>query len=466
MSIEYHDETNKKIEEHIADIVAGTPEYVQAFCRFIQGRSRQPRTRLAYMSDVILFLTYECGELGIKDADINQIDEDVLRGLTVSDIEEYRDKHLRGKINLKASSIKRKLSALSLFFRFLSSRGYIEKNPMELFDHPKLNDHPIIRLEPEECRQLLSGVLANDKYLIESYEYLDNKYKDLDTVIRACGFKCADIRAYADKNRITPLEALNGQIRGDVKRVYDVVDIPEDVRFTREKLVLRNYAIIRLFLGSGLRVSELVGLDLNDINWKRGSLSIVKKGGGENEVYFSDSVADDLKMYIDGPGVDYSCLDKYDNRSEILEFCASHVSSPDLAKAAEEKGFPAEMLPDIKTVILQMLRQGRDGLHPKRNCDAVFVSTRGTRMSVASVEKMIKEMARTYLPDCKYKDKLSCHKLRATCATRILLQSNGALKLVSEQLGHKGVNTASRFYAELKKSEVKAQIQKLSVDEW
>ncbi len=110
-------------------------------------------------------------------------------------------------------------------------------------------------------------------------------------------------------------------------------------------------------------------------------------------------------------------------------------------------------------------RQGREGLNPKKNCHAVFVSSRGTRMSVRMVEIMIKEMVKTYLPDYPDKDIFSPHKLRATCATRILSQT-GDIQLAATQLNHKSTFVTSKYYAELPKEQQKQKFSKLEIDKW
>ena len=86
-------------------------------------------------------------------------------------------------------------------------------------------------------------------------------------------------------------------------------------------------------------------------------------------------------------------------------------------------------------------------------------------MSVRSVELMIKEMAQTYLPDYDDKDIFSPHKLRATCATRILSQT-GDIQLASTQLNHKGIAVTAAFYAELQKEKQKDKIKSLSMNDW
>ena len=67
------------------------------------------------------------------------------------------------------------------------------------------------------------------------------------------------------------------------------------------KTKIRDIAIITLFLGTGIRVSECVGLDITDINFRENSIRIVRKGGNESILYFGDEVEKALLDYIEGP---------------------------------------------------------------------------------------------------------------------------------------------------------------------
>ena len=376
MSIEYKEESRYKTEKKTKALLIAAPPYVAAFHAHMQGGRREALTIHAYIRDVLEFLSYEKEMLAgrYQDTPLSALPLTLFDQLTPRDLEEYRDylRHVRMVAN---SSAKRKLSALSVFFRYLLSEGDIEKNPMAEFDYPLENRHRIIHLDSDLSQRLLAGVLANDKYLLVSGEGTD--------------------------------------------QTWSVIEIPEDIRCRREPLVLRNYAILRLFLGSGLRVSELVGLDLSDIHFSRSSVTIIQKGGDETEVFFNETVADALRAYI-------------------------YAQAPPGSSKS---------------------RTGRAALGPKKGCEAVFITTRGNRMSVRAVELMVKEMAQTYLPDYDDKDIFSPHKLRATCATRILAQT-GNVALASRQLNHKGVAVTAAFYAELQKENQKAQIQKLDVDQW
>ena len=426
MSTEYKEETRRKTEKRCEDLLQDAPLYVKAFYNHMNGGHREALTLYAYIQDVLELLKYEKEMLVTKygETELKDMPVEIFSELTTQDMEEYRD-YLRKIRLISNTSSKRKLSGISVFYKFLNTQGYTERNPMVDFDYPAVNKHRIIRLDAELSNQLLSGVMANDKYLLESGEGLDRK--------------------------------------------SEIIDMPEDIRMRRERLVMRNYAIIRLFLGAGLRVSELVGLDLKDINFRNSSVTIVAKGGDETEVYFNESVADALRAYLYGTEIPTTLLSDYpDNEiQEMVKFCRKNAFSPAFSALAKEAYGEANagLIHNLELVAAAMRRHGRAGLNPKKGCDAVFITTRGQRMTVRAVELMIKEMARTYLPDYDDKDLFTPHKLRATCATRILTQT-GNVALASQQLNHKGVAVTAAFYAELQKENQKAQIQKLDVDEW
>ncbi len=145
-------------------------------------------------------------------------------------------------------------------------------------------------------------------------------------------------------------------------------------------------AILSLFLGTGIRVSELVGLDLEDVDFSTNSFLITRKGGSKAILYFSDEVSEPLKAYIK-------------LRNEL-------TPSPD-----------------------------GEG--------ALFLSLQNKRISVRAVEIMVKKYATAAAP---LKKRLSPHKLRSTFGTN-LYHETGDIYLVADVLGHKDVNTTKRHYA-------------------
>ena len=144
-------------------------------------------------------------------------------------------------------------------------------------------------------------------------------------------------------------------------------------------------ALLTLLLGTGIRVSECVGLNIQDIDFKNGGIRIHRKGGKEVTVYF-------------GTEVEYALLDYLEQRKSIVP----------------ESG----------------------------NEDALFLSLQNKRISVRSVENLVKKYARTVTP----LKKITPHKLRSTYGTN-LYRETGDIYLVADVLGHSDVNTTKKHYA-------------------
>lgn len=419
MSREYRQVLEQNYEATIETLLSTAPSYVREFYNHMHHGSREITTQLSYIRDVIDFLSYEKSVLPeMQNKALLDFPEDILSSFTLQDINEYRN-YLFNERKLTNPSAKKKLAALSAFFKYLCLNETITVNPMTNFEYPVINKKRIVKLDAELSQRLLNGILENNKYLATS-EY--------------------------------------GEF---------IVDIPPEVWIKRERAVLRNYAITYLFLGAGLRISELVGLDLSDISFRNNSVNVILKGGDETQVYFSDEVADALRLYVNGPPLPPALAAEYSPVSETADWAKAHICDPNLNSSILKK-FPkasAKEIKNIKDLVSHYRRQGRNGYNPKKNCNAVFLSNRGTRITVRMVELMLKEMVKTYLPDYDDKDIFSPHKLRATCATRILSQT-GDIELASTQLNHKGVAVTAAFYAELQKEKRKDKIKNLDVNDW
>ena len=66
-----------------------------------------------------------------------------------------------------------------------------------------------------------------------------------------------------------------------------------------EKTKERDLAIVTLLLGTGIRVSECVGLDIEDVDFKNNGIKVTRKGGNEMVVYFGPEVEKALKAYLE-----------------------------------------------------------------------------------------------------------------------------------------------------------------------
>ena len=147
---------------------------------------------------------------------------------------------------------------------------------------------------------------------------------------------------------------------------------------------IRDTAIMTLLLGTGLRVSECVGLNIDDVDFKINGLNITRKGGNQVILYFSDEVKVALFDWIE-----VRSMNKY----------------------LEEE-------------------------------PALFTSLQNRRISTRAVEKLVKKYAGIVTP-LKH---ITPHKLRSTYGTR-LYQETGDIYVVADVLGHKDVNTTKKHYA-------------------
>ena len=153
-----------------------------------------------------------------------------------------------------------------------------------------------------------------------------------------------------------------------------------------EKTKERDLAIITLLLGTGIRVSELVGLNIDDVDFRNNGLHLIRKGRKEMTVYFGNEVADALEQYIEG------------SRKLIIP------------------------------------KEGHE--------DALFYSMQRRRIGVQAVQNLVKKYAKEVTP----LKKITPHKLRSTYGTA-LYQETDDIYLVAEVLGHSDVNTTRKHYA-------------------
>ncbi|MFC2282910.1 MAG: tyrosine-type recombinase/integrase, partial [Lachnoanaerobaculum saburreum] len=181
-------------------------------------------------------------------------------------------------------------------------------------------------------------------------------------------------------------------IRLDIDEVAMMIDeaekgegLSDRQKAYHEKTKVRDVALLSLLLGTGIRVSECVGLDISDVDFKNNGILIHRKGGKEVTIYFSDEVREALQNYLD-------------ERVLILE------------------------------------ESGHEG--------AFFLSMQNKRMSVRSVENLVKKYARIISP----LKKITPHKLRSTYGTN-LYKETGDIYLVADVLGHSDVNTTKKHYA-------------------
>lgn len=320
---------HKQIELYYTDksnsLLKTMPDFVKIYIRAIHNRT-SPRTRYEYLKDIQTFLDYT------KDClNISSITIDTLKSFRKIDFEEYfeylehYEKNGREYTNSR-TSIKRKISSLRKFFGYLFESELLPSDEIRKIEMPKLHKKEIIRLDESEATDFINAIENGTQMTKKEMDY----YKIQST---------------------------------------------------------RDMAIAYLLLSSGLRVSECAELDIDDIDMNKSCVHIVRKGGDEATVYFSDEAASYLADYIEW-------------------------------------------------------RTNLKGLD--ENEKALFLSSRKQRLSVRSIEVLIKKYAKRSVP-LKH---ITPHKLRATFATN-LYNETGDIYLVAETLGHKDVTTTKEHYANL-----------------
>ncbi len=329
-TLSYHEQEDKRIYKKMHEFADELPPFCRTFFTGIEPRT-QARTRLAYAYDLSIFFSYLKHENPLyKDYELRDFTLDDVSNVSVHDLEEYME-YLKyrpddedGEIANKENGIKRKISSLKSFYRYLYENEMIEKNPAALVKLPKIHSKDIIRLDYNEVARLLDEA--------DTGEQLTKQQK-----------------AFHEKTR------------------------------------KRDLAILSLLLGTGMRISECIGIDLKDIDLEETAVRIHRKGGKEETVYFSDEVADVLQQYIE------------ERKTALPE--AGHEQ-------------------------------------------ALFLSLQNKRMSVRSAELMVKKYAQIVTP-LKH---ITPHKLRSTYGTH-LYQETGDIYLVADVLGHSDVNTTKKHYA-------------------
>lgn len=326
----YHEQMKLKNTEKLRELINELPKFAKVFFRGIENTT-EPRTRIAYAIDLRIFFNFikENNPL-YKDIEITAIPLSILDELTVTDIEEYMDylkSYERGieRYSNYERGLRRKLSSLRTFYNYYHKNKLINTNPVLQANIPKIHQKAIVRLDDEEIPELLDKVASGGKMTAKQ-------------------------AIYHEKNKI------------------------------------RDIAIVTLLLGTGIRVSECVGIDINDVDFKNDRIKVTRKGGYEAYVYFGN---------------------------------------------------------EVKSALLDYMNQRKSIIGLDENCeDALFISSHNKRLSIRMIEILVKK----YASEVTHTKKITPHKLRSTYGTA-LYRETGDIYLVADVLGHRDVNTTKKHYA-------------------
>ena len=336
MSEDYSNERTRVYTLKLRALLEDLPPICADFFRGIEP-STSVLTRYGYALDLKLFFKFLisdslCSEL----LSIRDIDCSILENVSIDHIERYleyvamypaetdsEDYEKEEYITNGERAKARKLSSVRSFFKYLYKKGRITRNVAALADTPKVHEKPIVKLEPDEIDALLT--------VVESGEGLS----------------------------------------------------PAQKKYHKQTQV-RDTAIVTLFLGTGMRISELVGINIDDLNFMSNEVRIVRKGGNQDVLVFGSEVREALLNYM--------------LRRENMT-----------AQPGHEK--------------------------------ALFLSMQNKRMTVRAIENLVKKYAALAAP----LKRISPHKLRSTYGT-MLYRESGDIYLVADVLGQKDVNTTRKHY--------------------
>ncbi len=327
----YHQQKSNDNTLKLRELLKTMPGFCRDYFRGIEP-STSARTRIGYGYDIRTFFRFLVTQNPcFHNRPITEITLQDLDALKPVDIEEYLEflkfyVYEGQEFTNDERGIHRKFASLRGFYAYYQKRGMLQNNPTVVVDMPKIHSKEIIRLDRDEVNELLE--------LVEH----------------------------------------GGDSLTGMKKVY------------YEQNKLRNIAIFTLFLGTGIRVSECVGLDIEDVDFKERRIRVIRKGGKEEYIYFGDEVTEALQNYIQG---------------------------------ARAKVVPKE---------------GHE--------HALFYSIQKRRISIQAVENLVTDFA-SQVTSFKH---ITPHKLRSTYGTS-LYRETGDIYLVAEVLGHNDVNTTRKHYA-------------------
>lgn len=339
-NLSYQEQLNASRTEKIRAMLRALPSSCSDFINSI-AMTTSVLTRMAYTIDLQTFCTYATKEIPFfaEKAPQNWTDED-LSYFTAKHLHAYsnyltlyyKDEEIGETVEQQKvlrnheCGVMRKLSSLRSYFDYLFKEERISGNIAALVSLPKLHEKPILHLIGPEVERLLA-VADDGSELTKTQQHFH--------------------------------------------------------QHTRK----RDYAILMLFLGTGIRVSECVGIDMTDLDFENLAVLVTRKGGNQVILYYPQEVGDALKAYLE-----------------------------------ERKNIKAAA---------------------KEDENALFLSLQRRRISQRAVQIMVKKYCSVAVP---LKKRMSPHKLRSTYATRLYHETED-IYLVADALGHSDVNTTRRHYA-------------------
>ncbi len=356
--IDYHSYTVQKAVEKLKELQLELPRLCSDYFRAI-AQVTSALTRQAYAYDLRLFFQYlsleETDFSGMSPRLMTQEHMKLVSARHIEGFQEYLQYYVKpdavhGKdpetsgsapVQNRELGIMRKLSSVRSFFDYLFRNEIVPSNNAALVSMPKRHSKPILYMEKEEVERMVQAIASGEGFSKSQRAYLRN-----------------------------------------TKR--------------------RDMAILMMFLGTGIRVSELVGLDVDDLDFSNSSFMVTRKGGNQTILYFPETVSALLQSYL-------------------------------------EERKTSDPLPGHE--------------------HALFLSLQKRRITQRAVENLVKKYALIGAP---LKKRLSPHKLRSTFGTN-LYEQTGDIYLVADTLGHADVNTTRKHYASMSDSKRREASKRISL---
>ena len=326
MSKAYRDSQDQIKIDRINELLKELPTYVEDFVGSMLKRNRKPQTLLTYVQRISVFFDYLSVNPRSPLYKKNRLEMNLeaLNSLTVDDIDRFL-----ANVGNSAATTNNYLSALNALFEYLYNRDKISHNVITKVERAsnKKYEHQVIRLTDAQAKGFI------------------------DSATSGTGLTKKQAAAYR-------------------KNAY------------------RDRAICFTLIRTGLRVSELVSLDVGDINFEESCFSVIRKGNKPDTVFFDDDVREAITEYLDT----------------------------------------------------------RPSLSSKLSSEPLFISTwgktDGERITVRQVEHLVKKYSSAGALGTGLG--ISPHKLRATFATA-MLNETGNIVLVQAQLSHENIQTTSIY---------------------
>ena len=325
MSHEYRNQQDEKNTEIINQLLDQMPVFAEDYYDHLISRGRSTNTIKSYLYEFGVFLRFVATI--VKKESPHELDISDLDRINQRQIEKYVARAENGSA-LAETAMRRKLSVVRSVYKYYLGIEAIKTNPTLQMEGARIKEKKVIKLNESQIKSLLDCIQNQSGVTDHS-------------------------RAYA------------------------------------EKLVFRDLAIVVVLLGTGMRISELVGLNVSDFDLSDPAhpcFHIIRKGGDDDIVYCVPFVKESLEDYL-------------------------IYTRPLLLSSDEE--------------------------------NAMFLSTQKKRMGVNSIEKMMKK----YCKAAGLPDNISPHKLRATFATTVYKQTKD-IYAVRDSLHHKSIDTSKHYIAD------------------